>query len=189
MRLDQAEREWVLASRAGDRDAFGRLVERYQHMVFQLARRMLDNPEEARDVAQDTFIRAYTHLDSFHSDQPFRPWLLRIASNLCLDRLRRARRQPLPLLDAFVDANPANDPAATAIERDRQVALRRAIAALPDEYRLLIVLAHLQQRSYQEIMQITGLSLTLVKNRLYRARLMLREAMEPAPALTGGVRP
>lgn len=187
--MDAEEAQWIAASRAGDREAFGQLVQRYQNDVYHLARRMLHDAEEARDVAQDAFVRAYTHLDQFRLGEPFRPWLMRIATNLTLDRLRQAKNQTLPLYDTLPANAPADDPEAAAVSRDELQALRRALAALPEEYRLLVVLAHLQHRSYQEIMEMTGLSLTLVKNRLYRARLMLKEALSDAPVPVGGNRP
>lgn len=171
------ESEWVEASRAGDREAFGRLVEGYQTEVFNLARRMLDDREAARDVAQEAFLRAYVNLARFRPGEPFRPWLMRIAANLAMDRLRQSRRTPLPLLETVPDGGPERDPETAALAHAEQAALRRAIRSLPEEYRTLIVLAHLQELSHEEIMAITGLTLTLVKNRLYRARLMLKDAL------------
>lgn len=176
--MEGAEARWVAAARAGDREALAELVRHHQDAVYHLALRLLDDPEEARDVAQEAFVRALTHLDRFDPGRPFRPWILRIAANLAQDRLRRARRRPLPLREDLQAAGEEGDPASAAIRRADVAALRHALAALPADYRLLVVLAHLQGRSYREIMEITGLSLTLVKNRLYRARLMLRRFLE-----------
>lgn len=161
---------------AGDRQAFSVLVERYQREVWNLALRMLDDREDARDVAQETFVRAFQAIGRFRAGEPFRPWLMRIASNLAVDRLRLRGRAHLELCETF--PQPDGDPAEGVSRREAVERVRAAVAALPPEYRRLVVLSYLQGLTHQEIAAATGLALTQVKNRLYRARLMMKRTLE-----------
>lgn len=161
---------------AGDREAFSTLVTRYQQEVWNLAVRMVTNREDARDVAQETFVRAYRAIGRFRTGEPFRPWLMRIASNLAVDRLRAQGRAPLEFHDIFPD--PGGDPAEHASRREVAGRVRAAVAALPPDYRQIVVLSYLKGLSHQEIMAATGLRMTQVKNRLHRARLMLKRFLD-----------
>lgn len=170
----------VEAVLAGDREAYALLVQRYQRPIYNFAYRMLGNREEAEDATQDAFVRAFAHLGRFKASEPFRPWLYRIAANACTDRLRRRGR----VVDGGEDdhrleqaADPDPGPEEALVRKDQVAQLREAIASLPEAYRQLVILAHLQHLSYNELVQVTGLPMTIVKNRLYRARLMLKEKL------------
>ncbi|MGE5588650.1 MAG: RNA polymerase sigma factor [Clostridia bacterium] len=175
---------------AGDRDAFADLVREHGPGVLRLALRLLPSRESAEDVAQETFLRAYSSLARYDARYPFRPWLYRIASNLCMDALRRWRAAPPSVsMDEVTEgdvvghgaagrieprAAGSGDPVLEAERAEAAVAVRAAVRDLAPEYRLLVVMAHFEGMKNDEIAEATGLSRGLVKNRLYRARRMLR---------------
>jgi RNA polymerase sigma-70 factor (ECF subfamily) len=170
----------VARLRAGDARAFETLVTTYQHRIFGVALRMLGSRAEAEDVAQETFLRAHRALGEFRGDARLGTWLYAIASRLCLTRLtsgarRHERSDDLALLRCPA---PAAD-AATALERQElAAALRDAIAALPDERRIVVVLRDLEGLGYEEIAEVLGLELGTVRSRLHRARLDLKAKLE-----------
>ncbi len=179
---------------AGDRDAFGSLVARYGRRIHDLARRMLRDPFEAEDVVQHAFLNAYRALPRYDATRPFRHWLLRITSNLCRNRLVARRREPrarggdedddgLPRLDppARPDVPPGED------DRQESARLRQAVEALPDAYRLAVVLRYSQGLSLDEVAEITGEPMGTVKTHLHRARAALAKALgEPGVEIEPG---
>jgi RNA polymerase sigma-70 factor (ECF subfamily) len=132
---------------------------------------MLGNREEARDVAQEAFWRAYRNLDGFDLDRPLGPWLYRIVTNLSLNRLCR-NPPPAISLDAVPDASPG--PPERLLQAETQNQIRQAILALPPADRTVIELRHFQALSYEEIASVTGASVSSVKSRLFRARRRLQ---------------
>ncbi len=194
------ERVWIEQARAGDQAAFARLVSAYQGPVYNLAYRMLGTPGDAEDAAQETFLRAYDRLSSYEPERKFSSWILSIASHYCIDQLRR-RRVPLESLDdqpAWHDlADDEPEPEETALQNEQERALRRALNGLPPAYRLPVVLRYWNDLSYEEIAEATQSTVSAIKSRLHRARLMLAESLEaseradrpprravPAPATT-----
>ena len=179
--MDFDEAGLIARSRRGDLDAFNRLVEHYQRPLYNLCLRMLTSPQAAEDATQDAFIAAYRALDSFRGGS-FRAWLFRIASNVCYDELRRRRARPALSLDApaaegqrpldFPHPAPLLDEHAQRLELAR--CLQEALAALPPDQRLAVILCDLQGLNYDEIAQATGVSLGTVKSRISRARAHLR---------------
>ena len=171
----------------GDQRAFARLVEDHKRAVYGLCLRLLADAEEARDAAQETFVRAYTALHSFDAAQPFAPWVLRIARNHCLDQLRRRtpERRHLSLDDAGADgespreyADPEAPRADEAMERAQtRGALEAAVAALPPNYREVVHLFHVEHLSYKEIASAMDVPIGTVMTWLHRARAKLREAL------------
>ena len=179
------ERRLIERSLAGDEAAFGQLVERHQGIVFNIAYRMLGNRQEAQDVAQEAFWRAYRGLSGFDLNRPLAPWLYRIVTNLSLNRLQR-NPPPAVSLDAPPPGQPENaaplpvpDPGAGPSDRllqaETQAQIRRAILALPPADRVVIELRHFHGLSYEEIAVLTGATLSSVKSRLFRARRRLHD--------------
>jgi RNA polymerase sigma-70 factor, ECF subfamily len=181
--MDQQAEEigWVEQSLRGDRAAFGQLMHRYTGAVYNLAYRMLGNVEDAEDAVQEIFLRAYTRLASFDRERRFSTWLLSIGSNYCIDRLRR-RRYTWLTLDDMAFSLPSRDrgPERSALEREQQAVVQRALQQLPDNYRTVTVLRYWNDLSYEEIAQVTGLTESTIKTRLHRARHMLAAALGPA---------
>lgn len=178
------ELRWIEAAVRGDHQAFARLVETYKVAVYNLAYRMLKNAAEAEDAAQEIFLRAYTKLATYDRERKFSTWLLSIASNYCIDVIRR-RRATLVDLDevAFAVPSTAPGPEGSAIHREQREAVARAISHLPDSYRLVTVLRYYNDCSYEEIERITGLTEATIKTRLFRARRHLEELLEAEGAL------
>lgn len=197
-RLEQErrDRQLVRRIRAGDERAFQELVLTYQNRVFGLILRMINNRQEAEDLAQDVFLTVYKAIGSYRGDGRFYTWLYRIASNTCKNRIKYLKgRHFESRLD--VDEQPeAQMPSGQggalhsiqsqipgpeqAIEGNRmQRALQRELAALDEEHRLLIVLRDIEGLTYQDIQGITGLAEGTVKSRLHRARMALKQRMAP----------
>ena len=176
--------------RAGDGRAFEALAERYAARVHGLARSVLKNDQDAQDVVQETFLSMHRHLEGYRGDAPFWPWLRRIAANHALMRLRRRRRKPETSLEIerpTFDADGAHTreirdvaPLADQVRQDAELGarIRDAIEALPEAYRIVLVLADYEDRSMQEIASALDLTVPNVKTRIHRARLAVREVLQ-----------
>jgi RNA polymerase sigma-70 factor (ECF subfamily) len=185
-----AELRLVRAAARGDRPAFARLVDLHQRTVFGLCARLLGDREEARDAAQETFVRAWGGLGGYDPANPFAPWLLRIARNHCIDVLRRrlpaARRVELDAPGGDdgdlrvelpdVAARPADEQLAGA---EQASAVAVAVAALPQKYREVVHLFHVEHMSYKDIAATLEVPIGTVMTWLHRARAKLREQMNP----------
>jgi RNA polymerase sigma-70 factor, ECF subfamily len=179
---------WARAAARGDRLAFGRLVDLHKRTVYGLCLRLLRDPEESRDAAQETFVRAYAAISTYDAAQPFAPWILRIARNHCLDQLRRRapQGQLVPLDRPATDDAPATEladertpPADTQLEQAQdRGALEAAVSALPENYREVIHLFHVEHLSYREIATTLDVPIGTVMTWLHRARGKLRVALE-----------
>jgi RNA polymerase sigma-70 factor (ECF subfamily) len=165
---------------ASDPAAFEALVRAYQHRVFGVAVRMLGNRTDAEDIAQEVFLRVYRAIGTFRGEAKLSTWLYGIASNLCLNRLASADRHRVRHDEDAIMRAPSEAADATAtIERNEvDTALRQAIAELPDERRIVVVLRDLEGLSYDEIAQALDLEPGTVRSRLHRARLDLKSKME-----------
>jgi RNA polymerase sigma-70 factor (ECF subfamily) len=165
----------VAAALAGRAEAFGTLVERYDRAVYHLAYRTLRNPEEARDATQEAFFKAYRSLRTFRPGAKFSTWIFSIAYHACCDRLSRRKRYSNEELPERAD--PGAGPESQAIAEDEARRLRAAIAALPEKYRTVVTLYHLQGRQYDEIAQVLGIPMGTVKTHLFRAKEQLRRLL------------
>jgi RNA polymerase sigma-70 factor, ECF subfamily len=166
--------------RAGDGPAFETLVTTYQHRVFGVALRMLGSRAEAEDIAQETFLRAHRALGEFRGEARLGTWLYAIASRLCLNRLASAPRRHEQSDEAAVLRHAAESADAGAVleQRELAAALHDAIAALPEERRIVVVLRDLEGLDYEEVAEVLGLPLNTVRTRLHRARLDLKAKLE-----------
>ncbi|HMD01953.1 MAG TPA: sigma-70 family RNA polymerase sigma factor [Candidatus Baltobacteraceae bacterium] len=165
----------VEASLGGQSEAFGTLVERYDQAVFHLCLRTLRNREEARDATQEAFFKAFRSLRTFRPTNKFSTWIFSIAYHACCDRLARQKRYSDSELPDRADAAPG--PAALAELKDEARALRQAIDELPEKYRTVITLYHLQGRQYEEIARVLELPMGTVKTHLFRAKDLLRKKL------------
>ena len=177
--------EQVLIQRAqrGDQDAFAALVTEHERFVYHLALRVLKNEEEALDLAQETFVRAWTALPNFRGQSQFRTWLYRIVTNLCYNRLPHLRRSLNELGDDVISEIPetaraSDNPARASEDRELRAYLHKAIDDLDENYRLLITLRYQSELSYEEIASTLNLPLGTVKTGLFRAKEQLRRALE-----------
>lgn len=176
--LDAAsDDEIVRACIAGDRSAFDVLVARHQRNVYQLCYRFVSNREDASELAQDAFVRAYKALPSFKLDATFGTWIHRIAVNVCLNRLSRKTPPIEPL--AEVDRTPAHGEGAetAVIRQERAARVRAAIARLPEKQRATLILRTYQDLSHEEIAKVLGSSVGAAKTNLFHALRRLREIL------------
>lgn len=168
--------ELVAMTLRGSPEAFATLVERYDRAVYHLSYRMLHHVEDARDVTQEAFFKAFRSLRTFKPGAKFSTWIFAIAYHACCDRLNRRKRDAS---DELPDrADPSQGPEQEAIAADEAARLRRAIDALPEKYRTVITLFHLQGRQYEEIATVLGLPMGTVKTHLFRAKEQLRRLLE-----------
>lgn len=180
------EQELIAQARAGDPNAFERLVRDNQDRVYSLCLRMAGDRHEAEDLAQEVFLKAWQGLASFHGESKFSTWLFRLAANLCIDAQRKRERrrgvEPAVSLDDpdsswREPSDPRQDPQRQLERTERSCALDRALTRLSDDQRQIVVLRELAGLSYQEISQRLGLDLGTVKSRLARGRLALRKIL------------
>ncbi|MDQ0247813.1 RNA polymerase sigma-70 factor (ECF subfamily) [Bacillus fengqiuensis] len=170
----------------GDQDAFAEVVEYYKDKVYQLCYRMLGNAHEAEDSAQEAFIRAYVNIHTYDSTKKFSTWLYRIATNLCIDRIRK--KKPDYYLDAEISGTDGLNmysqiPADQKLPEDEleklelQEHIQQEILKLPDKYRSVIVLKYVDELSLKEISDILDLPVGTVKTRIHRGREALRNKL------------
>lgn len=181
--MNEQEQDWLDRARAGEQEAFGRLVETYQRPVFTLTYRMLGDISEAEDAAQETFLRAYSRLDQYDPGRKFSTWLFSIANYHCIDRLRKRRVQFVgldesPVMYSLESESPR--PEAAALEVEQAEEMQALVNQLEPEYRTPLVLRYWNDCSYQEIADVMDISVAAVKSRLFRARKKLAELYEAA---------
>lgn len=180
-----ADEELARQAALGDARAFEDLVERHQRYVFNLCLRIMGNYDLAAEMAQEVFLRAWRSIGSFRGDARFTTWLYTVAHNLCLNRLDGVQRDAYHRVsedDAAEELgrlhSKEEDPAVAYDKKELKGSMHRLIEQLPPRYRAVITLFYLQELSYQEIAEVTGLPIGTVKTHLFRAKEMLRRAME-----------
>ncbi len=192
--LEEAVEQRIIASsQHGDVQAFNVLVDHYETQVYNLALRMLGDGAAAADVAQETLLAAFQNIRSFRGGS-FRSWLLRITTNRCYDQMRVRKRRPAESLDALLVESDDNLPIIPTqhIETPEEYAERRELArtiqrgllTLPEDQRLVLVLADVQGLDYQEVADVTASSLGTVKSRLSRARARMRDFLTQSGELS-----
>ena len=185
--------EWIEAARQGDQDAFAELVRLYEKRVFALTMRMCRNPEDAAEAAQEAFLSAWQGLRFFRGEASFSTWLYRLASNACVDLLRREGRHraaagaSLDDEEMKIDAvDPAPSPQDVAERRELREQVEAGLAALSPEHRQVLVLREMHQLSYDEISQVLSLDVGTVKSRISRGRRQLRKFLLESGNFSGG---
>ena len=171
---DDPDAALVFECRAGNRQAFEQLLVRYQRPIFNAAYRILNHREDATDVTQTAFLRAYEHLDRFDPNQRFFSWIYRIAVNEALDVVN-GRRRGEPVVDEL--ESDCAGPHEVAVNGQLDAGMQAALMAIKPDYRTLIVLKHVQECSYEEIAAILECPVKTVKSRLFTARQALREVL------------
>lgn len=176
-----SERMLIQRAQQGDTRAFEVLVTQHSHYVYNVALRLLNDPQEAEDMAQEVFVRAWRSLPTFRGQAQFRTWLYRIVTNVCYNRLPKLKRQ-MAAADAderleLADRQPSVEAQVGSAEMSQQLAW--AIGTLPEKYRLLITLRHVQGMSYGDIADTLDMPLGSVKTGIFRARKLLRDRLEP----------
>ena len=173
------DEQLVSATLAGDDGAFAELTRRHKSRVFGVAARFASNASEIEDICQDVFVQAYFKLRQFRGDSPFEHWVLRITTYKCYDYLRKRRRSaPAVSVEAMLESGYEPTAAEPELPHPELERLQVALAELSPKERLVITLLELEERTIQEIAELTGWSISNVKVRAFRARAALRKLME-----------
>ncbi len=175
-----SDEQLVIRCLGGEQAAFEVLVERYQRQIFSLAYRLHGDYDEAKDLAQEAFIRIYQELPNFDTERRFFPWMYRVAQNACINSLRK-----LPKESLTDDGQPeydkrqlGEDPAQSYVNREYAQELALLLQEMPENYRQPILLKYIEGLSYQEISEKLDLSISTIESRLFRGRKFLRKLLE-----------
>ena len=175
------DEELVARSRSGDLESFNQLITRWERPIYALAYRVIGQEEDARDVVQETFLRAFRGIGAFKGQAKFSSWLYRIALNLCRDWIRRRRRSPIALVpedmdleDLAADTGPSESVEDLVARRELSSVVEAAMDKLPEEQRTAIILKEYHGMTFQEIADLQGCPLSTVKTRLYQGLSVLR---------------
>jgi RNA polymerase sigma-70 factor (ECF subfamily) len=183
--MNWTDEDLVIRSRGGDLESFNQLILRWERPIFALAYRVIGREEDARDVCQETFLRAFRALPGFPGQAKFSSWVYRIALNLCRDWMRRQRRTPTVQMPEGADpeelaaqGGPAESIEDLVARRELSAVVAEAMALLPEEQRTAIVLKEYHGMTFQEIADLQGCPLSTVKTRLYQGLSVLRRHLE-----------
>jgi RNA polymerase sigma-70 factor, ECF subfamily len=179
------DEELVSRSMGGDPESFNQLIKRWERPIYALAYRTIGREDDARDVVQETFLRAFRGLNGFKGQAKFSSWLYRITLNLCRDWMRRQRRAPViatpdgvDLVELAGESENVETADAAVARKDLSRAVARAMTTLPEEQRAAIVLKEYHGLTFQEIADLLGCPLSTVKTRLYQGLIVLRKELE-----------
>jgi RNA polymerase sigma-70 factor (ECF subfamily) len=178
---EQDEIELVAASKRGDQDAFAQLVQQHQRRVFNLVFRMLQQYEESNEVTQEAFLAVWQNLPTFRGEARFSTWLYRIAYNCALKQLEQRKRDQALKVAVQAELLPGEgyEPIDAQLEaHSRQELIHEQLAHLPAKYRIVLVLRHLQDMTYEEMADILTMPIGTIKTHLFRARNLLKERLE-----------
>src|SRR5205085_5482329 len=185
----ESDAERIRRAKAGDRLAIEELVQAHFRAAYNFAYKLSGNPDDASDIVQETFLRVYHALPSFRSDANFTTWLYRIVTNVFLDERKKQQVRQHSSLEEFYELedsavsrqiqDPAPGPEALIVRGELAERVRQAVLALPPNPRIMIILYHFEGRSYEEIAAIMDLPIGTVKSRLNRARLALKNKLQP----------
>ena len=180
------DRELIERAKRGDERAFRELLRKYERPVFNICYRMVRNEQEAQDLAQDAFVKVFAMLERYNPSYAFSNWLFKITSNLCIDSMRKRRIATLPMDQPVTSdkgeyerqyESPTDNPETVMMKGEKMGMLAEAIDKLPEHYRIMIVLRHQEDLSYEEIADTLDVPLGTVKARIHRAREMLKSRL------------
>jgi len=185
---DLSDHQLIEATKEGDEDAFAEIVERYRNRLTNYLYRMLNDYEEAVDLAQESFVRVYFAIDRYHSNYAFSTYIYRIATNLAISEIRKRKRRKLFSLTGLFQFDGDDDkdyqppdtqplPEDNTIDAEKRKVIEKAIVALPEKYRVPIVLREIEELTYEEVANVMGLGLGTTKSRISRGRRILRERL------------
>lgn len=178
--IEQDDIQLVTSSKNGDQDAFSLLVQRYQRRVFNLVFRMVQNYEEASEITQETFLAAWQGLPAFRGEARFSTWLYRIAYNCALKQLEMRKRdnalQVALQSEQIVEGDDSHN--AHLASLDNQELVQEQLSQLPPKYRIVLILRHLQDMTYEEMAEVLTMPIGTIKTHLFRARNLLKERLQ-----------
>ena len=183
----QEDKKLIDLALSGEETAFKALLEKYRNLVFSIMLKMVRNKQEAEDLTQEAFMKAFVSLSSFNDEFAFSTWLMKIASNNCIDFLRKKKlktysiHEPIQYKDEKIEVEiPDKDPSPerTLIQSEKSKMIEKTINDLPERYRYVIILRHKEEKSYEEIAEIMNLPLGTVKAQIFRAREILNKRLK-----------
>jgi RNA polymerase sigma-70 factor (ECF subfamily) len=185
--VKENDSDLINRAKSGDSKSYDKLLKKYKNSVYSLVLRMVRNSQEAEDLTQEAFIKAFNSLASFNEEYAFSTWLYKIATNNCIDFFRKRKLQtysldkPIQYKDSEIQhdiPDPDLNPEKSIMASERNKLIKEAINKLPEKYHRAIVLRHSEEKSYEEIAEILGLPLGTVKARIFRAREMLNKTLK-----------
>lgn len=182
------EAQWIAEARSDNKEAFSKLVEKYQRPVYSVCYRMLGTPTAAEDAAQETFIRAYKALDRYDPNRSFATWILSIASNYSIDQLRKKKVTILSMDNDkhawLAPPDPGPSPEKVALDKEKSALVQSMLAELNETDRAAVIMQYWYEYSYDEIAEALDLSSSAVKSRLFRARKLMVEKWQDTPLVS-----
>jgi RNA polymerase sigma factor (sigma-70 family) len=161
----------------GDTEIFTQIVSRYKRLVYSTVYYMIKDKESIDDLSQEVFLRVYRNLEKYNSEYKFSTWIVKIATNLCLDTIKKKKVQSVCIDEVYDLQSDIKTPEDVYIAKEQKIKLNKAVDELPEMYKVPIVLYHKNGMSYDEIMKILDEPMSIVKNRLYRARNILKQKL------------
>lgn len=175
--MEMTDYELISKIVAGNTQLFSELVTRYKKLIYSVVYNMISDKQDVNDISQEVFIRIYKSLSRYNPEFKFSTWSVKIATNLCLDVIRKKKVESMPIEEIEGFAGDSDTPEEKLLMRERSKNIRKAIDELPDKYKIPILLFHQNGLSYEEMTKVLNEPMSIIKNRLYRARLMLRERL------------
>jgi RNA polymerase sigma factor (sigma-70 family) len=175
--MERTDNEIILECLNGNKESFSELVTRYKRLVYSVVYKFTKDSDEANDMAQDAFIKIYRSLPQYNSQYKFSTWTVKVTTNICIDHMRRKKAETVSLdeIENIVGKN--NSPEEHYLRMEKSMILKRAVDSLPEIYRVPIILYHQEGLSYKEIAEKIDKPISIVKNRIFRARHVLRESL------------
>jgi RNA polymerase sigma-70 factor (ECF subfamily) len=182
--MTDSEKIWLKQSKSGDLESFERLIEKYQHVAYNIAYRMVGNEEDAKDITQEAFIKVFKSIASFREDSSFSTWLYRIVMNTCKDELRKKKLKVISI-DRDIEVGESSvsfeipdhtySPEVVYEKKQLHAMLSQALTDLPEQNRIVVIMRDVQGFSYEDIAECINIPVGTVKSRINRGRHMLRE--------------
>jgi RNA polymerase sigma factor (sigma-70 family) len=175
--MERTDYQLVEACLNGDKDAFSELVSRYKRLIYSVAYKFSRDSEEVDDMAQEAFIKIYKSLSRYDSQYKFSTWCVKVTTNICLDHVRRKKIKSVSLEEMGNIKVGGNSPEEHYLRKEKSQMLKEAINDLPEIYRVPIIMYHQKGMSYKEIAESLGKPMSIIKNRIFRARRTLRDSL------------
>lgn len=162
---------------SGDKEVFSELVTRYKKLIYSVIYNMINNKEDVNDIAQEVFIKIYKALDKYDPKYKFSTWSVKIATNHCLDVVRKKKINTMPIDEVIGVSSDIDTPESRYIKQEQSEWINNELSKLPEKYRVPLILYHKNGLSYEEITKILNEPMSIIKNRLFRARKMLKQKL------------
>jgi RNA polymerase sigma factor (sigma-70 family) len=178
-RVEASDGELVKRCLSGERDVFAEILLRYKRLVYSTIYNFMGSSPDVNDLFQEVFLRIFKSLGRYDPEYQFSTWAMKITTNVCIDRMRQKRPEHAAIEEIEELGDDRPNPEDEYLARERAERIRKAVRELPEDYRTPVILFHQQGLSYEAMVEVLGQPMTIIKNRLYRARVMLRDKLRP----------